>query len=171
MSEVLRAARSYPHTPNYNMALTARIKSPKELFTLFADRKGLTSSLESEWIGDLRTEALKIRDALCQHFGQFFELKMEGQDRSDYAQLEIPQSMLNNPDDRWVEIRLSNTAPLVAISDEQKLMPDRLEEIKRILEQCDYIVVDRSAFEFSKSESPDYLQDSETLWRSLFDYD
>lgn len=148
-----------------------RIKSPKELFNLLADREGPTSSLESKWIGDLRTEALKIHDALCQHFGQFFELKMEGQDRSDYAQLEIPRSMLNDPDDRWVEIRLSNTAPLVSISDEEKVLAGKLEEIKKILEQNDYIVVDHSAFQFLKSESPDYSQDSETLWRSLFDYD
>jgi hypothetical protein len=128
----------------------------------------------AESVVELVKKAEYIRNNLQNYFGELFKLKMEGQDRSDYAQLEIPISMLKDNNARWVEIRLSNFVPLVAISSEDKVLDSCLIKIKLQLEKIGCIVVDQTVFMNGSSEVTNDRTGSTVLnelWYSLFDFE
>lgn len=119
---------------------------------------------------ELLKEAETLRFSLEATLGEGFTIRGEGQDRSDFAQIEIPGRLLLDPSLRWVEVLLSNTAPLAAIREESKVQADALEVIKNVLEEVGYIVVGQRAFLLPPSKAS-FPGEMDGLWTKLFDFD
>ena len=151
-----------------------RVKSLAQLSQLLYDPDGVVVDHSETHVDELIEFARRIKESLRQSIGCEFKLEFEGQDRSDFAQLQIPSSMLKNPEDRWVEIRLSNRAPLVAISEETKVPELFIEVLKNALEGAGCIVVDQQVFIPETQVALKELKNGCVfidLWYSLFDYD
>jgi hypothetical protein len=150
-----------------------RIVSLAQLNELLQKPNGMIADHSEMHMNKLIGIAKQLQNYLCITLKEKFELKFIGQDRSDYAQIEIPASMLKDSTTKWVEIRLSNMVPLVAISDEIKVSEACLEKIKCALEKAGCIVVDQSIF-FSGGKIPldsSNAHDLDNAWYSLFDFD
>jgi hypothetical protein len=150
-----------------------RITSLAQLTDLLQSPNGLITDHSETQMDKLIELAKQIHGNLHKTLKYEFKIDFDTQDRSDFAQIEIPTSMLKDPATKWVEIRLSNMFPLVAISDESKVNASCLEEIKCALEKADCIVVDQNIFFSGETEQTDSRNalNLENTWRSLFDYD
>jgi hypothetical protein len=144
-----------------------RIETLDELGAWLTDPIGTGKNHSQTHIADLADEADRVRAALNNDLDAEFSVHMFGQDRSDFAQIEVPQNLLNDVSEKWIEIRLSNTWPLAAITEESAIQKAALEAIKLTLERIGYVPVNQKIFGKFR------LQDAERheLWYRLFDFE